>query len=209
MVPRIHHLRSTRAHDCFRRRLFRWRWWLRNCDRCGNNFKEPSLSLQIAVGLFLESEVDTIAALAWIGLFYFSPRFKTPIDSIAVLPFSNATGDANVEYLSDGITEGVINSLSQLPQLRVMARSTVFHYKGRDIDPQKIGRDLNVRAVLTGTLVQHGDDVRVQAELVDVGNGSELWGEQYHEKLSDALALQEDRKSTRLNSSHTVISYAV
>jgi len=133
-----------------------------------------------------------LAALAWIGLFYFSPRFKTPIDSIAVLPFSNATGDANVEYLSDGITEGVINSLSQLPQLRVMARSTVFHYKGRDIDPQKIGRDLNVRAVLTGTLVQHGDDVRVQAELVDVGNGSELWGEQYHEKLSDALALQED-----------------
>ena len=120
-----------------------------------------------------------------------SPK-HAPASQIAVLPFSNATGDANVEYLSDGITEGVINSLSQLPQLRVMARSTVFHYKGRDIDPQKIGRDLNVRAVLTGTLVQHGDDVRVQAELVDVGNGSELWGEQYHEKLSDALALQED-----------------
>src|SRR6266699_1194045 len=124
-----------------------------------------------------------LAALAWIGLFSFSPRFKTPIDSIAVLPFSNATGDANVEYLSDGITEGVINSLSQLPQLRVMARSTVFHYKGRDIDPQNIGRDLNVRAVLTGTFAQHGDSVRVQTELVEVSNGSQIWGEQYDRKM--------------------------
>jgi TolB-like protein len=114
------------------------------------------------------------------------------IDSIAVLPFVNSTGDPNVEYLSDGVTEGIINSLSQLRQLRVMARSTVFHYRGRDTDPQKVGHDLKVRAVLTGTFVRHDNSVRVQAELVDVSNGSELWGEHYEKPLSDMAAVQQD-----------------
>jgi serine/threonine protein kinase/tetratricopeptide (TPR) repeat protein len=114
------------------------------------------------------------------------------IDSIAVLPFVNTTGDPNVEYLSDGVTEGIINSLSQLRQLRVMARSTVFHYKGRDDNPQKIGHDLKVRAVLMGTFVQHGNSVRVQAELVDVSNGSELWGEHYEKTVADMPAVQQE-----------------
>ena len=140
----------------------------------------------------------SIAALAFIvaaliagGWFYLGGR-QEHIDSIAVLPFVNTLGDPNTEYLSDGITEGVINSLSRLPQLRVMARSTVFHYKGRDADPQKVGRDLAVRAVLTGTLTQRGEAVRLQAELVDVSNGSELWGEQYDRKLSDIATVQQE-----------------
>ncbi len=132
-----------------------------------------------------------IAALIAGGWFYFG-RSHDNIDSIAVLPFVETSGDPNVEYLSDGITEGVIDSLSRLPQLRVMAWSTVSHYKSRDTDPQKVGRDLNVRAVLAGTFVQHGDTVQVRAELVNVTNGSELWGDQYTGKLADALTLQED-----------------
>ena len=135
--------------------------------------------------------VFVVVALIVGGWFYLGRR-RDHIDSIAVLPFVNASGDPNVEYLSDGITEGVINSLSQLPHMRVMARSTVFHYKDRDADPQKVGHDLAVRAVLTGTLARYGEAVRLQTELVDVSNGSELWGEQYDRKLSDIAAVQQE-----------------
>jgi len=128
--------------------------------------------------------------LIWVSFSYLHPH--KAINSVAVLPFANMTGDPNVEYLSDGITEGVINSLSQLPQLRVMARSTVFHYKGRDSDPQKVGRDLHVGAVLTGTFAQHGDSMRVQTELVNVSNGSQMWGEQYDRKMSDMSTVQQE-----------------
>jgi len=114
------------------------------------------------------------------------------IDSLAVLPFANASGDPNTEYLSDGISDGIINSLSQLPNLRVMARSTVFRYKGKETDPQKVGHELGVRAVLAGRLLQRGDTLVVQTELVDVDKGSQLWGEQYNRKLADILAVQED-----------------
>src|SRR2546421_3927444 len=131
-----------------------------------------------------------LAILIWVWLSYFYPH--KAIDSVAILPFVNTTGDPNVEYLSDGVTEGVINSLSQLRQLRVMARTTVFHYKGRDADPQKVGRDLNVRAVLTGTFVRHGDSVRVQTELVEVSNGSQIWGEQYDRKMADISTVQQE-----------------
>ena len=119
-------------------------------------------------------------------------RSRGHIESIAVLPFVNTSGDPEIEYLSDGITEGIINGLSQLPRMQVLARSTVFHYKGHDADPQRVGRDLAVRAVLAGTLARHGEDVRVQAELIDVSNGSELWGEQYNRKLSDIAAVQQE-----------------
>jgi serine/threonine protein kinase/tetratricopeptide (TPR) repeat protein len=133
--------------------------------------------------------VMLVATLIWSLMNFHSSK---GIDSIAVLPFVNTAGDPNVEYLSDGVTEGIINSLSQLRQLRVMARSTVFHYKGRDADPQKIGYDLKVRAVLTGTFVQHGNVVRVQAELVDARNGAELWGEHYEKTLADMAAVQQE-----------------
>jgi serine/threonine-protein kinase len=114
------------------------------------------------------------------------------IDSIAVLPFTNAGNDPNSEYLSDGITESLINSLSQLPGLTVMSRSSVFHYKGKDIDPQKAGKELGVKAVLTGSVTQRADNLVVSAELVNVSNNTHLWGDQYNRKLSDVLAVQSE-----------------
>jgi serine/threonine-protein kinase len=114
------------------------------------------------------------------------------IDSVAVLPFVNVSADPSTEYLSDGITESVINNLAQLHGLRVMARSTVFRYKGKEADPQKVGQDLRVRAVLSGRLLQRGDTLIVQAELMDVAKGSQLWGGQYNRKFADVFALQED-----------------
>jgi TolB-like protein/Tfp pilus assembly protein PilF len=134
--------------------------------------------------------VAILAVVLWLTSVYLYPHKS--IDSIAVLPFVNTSGDPNVDYLSDGVTEGVINSLSQIPELRVIARSTVFHYKARDADPQKVGNDLNVQAVVTGTFVQHGDSVRVQTELVNASNGSQMWGEQYDRKLSDIGAVQQE-----------------
>jgi len=114
------------------------------------------------------------------------------INSLAVLPMSNESDDPNIEYLSDGITESVINHLSQLPQLRVMARSTVFYYKTRDVTPQKAGRELGVRAVLTGRVLQLGERLIVRTELVDTETGCQLWGGQYDRYSSDILELQQN-----------------
>jgi TolB-like protein/Tfp pilus assembly protein PilF len=123
-------------------------------------------------------------------------QFKEPrdgaIESVAVLPFVNDSGDSNAEYLSDGITESLINNLSQLPNLRVMARSTVFRYKGKDADPQEAGNDLHVRAVLIGRLLQHVNMLIVRAELMDVTTGAQLWGGQFNRKAEDVFALQDD-----------------
>jgi len=113
-------------------------------------------------------------------------------DSVAVLPFTNQGNNADTEYLSDGMTEEIINSLSRLPQLRVMARTTVYRYKGRDDDPRKIGRDLGVGAVLVGRVLSRGDSYTMQTELVDVSNGTQLWGNQYKGKLDDILGVQEE-----------------
>ncbi len=115
-----------------------------------------------------------------------------PIDSLAVLPLVNASADPNAEYLSDGITESIINSLSQLPQLRVMARSTVFRYKGQEVDPIEVGNDLDVRAVMLGRVLQIGEQLVIKAELVDVADGSNLWGAQYNRKPADILAVQDE-----------------
>jgi serine/threonine protein kinase/tetratricopeptide (TPR) repeat protein len=121
-----------------------------------------------------------------------SKRKSKAIDSIAVLPFVNATSDANADYLSDGVTEGIINKLSQLPKLKVMARSTVFRYKGRDVDAQTVGRELRVRAVLSGRLQHVGDHLIVSVELVDSLDGSQLWGETYNRAMSALITLQEE-----------------
>jgi serine/threonine-protein kinase len=117
---------------------------------------------------------------------------ELPAKSIAVLPFDNQNRDPDTDYLSDGIPESIINSLSQLPQLRVMARSTVFSYKGKDVDPRKVGHDLGVGAVLMGRLIQQGDNLAIRTELVNVADGTELWGQQYNRKLSDVFAVQEE-----------------
>jgi serine/threonine protein kinase/Flp pilus assembly protein TadD len=122
--------------------------------------------------------------------FHFSKTNNKTINSIAVLPLVNVSGDPNMEYLSDGISESLINSLSRLSALRVMARSTAFRYKGRETDPQRVGSELGVDAVLTGRVVQRGDTLVVQADLVNVADGTQLWGEQYNRKLTDLVALQ-------------------
>jgi serine/threonine protein kinase/tetratricopeptide (TPR) repeat protein len=119
-------------------------------------------------------------------------RRSKSIDSIAVLPLHNAAGDAGNDYLSDGITEGIINKLSQLPKLKVMARSTVFRYQGRDVDAREVGRELRVRAVLTGRLQQVGDRLVINVELVDTLDGSQLWGETYNRQIADLVQLQEE-----------------
>jgi TolB-like protein len=110
--------------------------------------------------------------------------------SLAVLPFVNASADPHAEYLSDGITESIINSLARLAQLRVMARSVVFRYKGEAVDPQQVGRELNVRAVLAGQVLQLGEHLIIRTELVDVADGRQLWGAQYDRKPADLLAVQ-------------------
>src|SRR5258708_1734988 len=114
------------------------------------------------------------------------------IDSVAVVPFVNASSDPNNEYLSDGLTESLISTLSRLPDLKVMARSSVFRFKGNQEDPQKIGQQLQVSAVLMGRITQHGDEVGVQADLVNTSDGSELWGSHYVRKATDITQLQSD-----------------
>jgi TolB-like protein/Tfp pilus assembly protein PilF len=117
---------------------------------------------------------------------------EVAIDSIAVLPFENQNRDASVEWLSDGVTESIINSLTQLPNLKVIARSSVFRYKGKQTDPFVVGKELGVRAVLVGRLMQRGDSINISTELVDVRDNKQLWGEQYDRKASDLMSLQRD-----------------
>ena len=140
--------------------------------------------------------IPAVAVLLLTGLilsyFYFTRDPGGSIDSIAVLPFVNTGNDPNTEYLSDGITESIINSLSQLPQLKVMARSTVFRFKQKEIDPLAIGKQLGVHAVMTGTISQQGDNLTVSAELVNVADGRQLWGDKYNRKIKDIAAVQQD-----------------
>jgi len=142
----------------------------------------------VVVGAVVALVLATLSA----GGYYFLHRTPSGIDSVAVLPLTNATSNSEMDYLADGITEGVINHLSRLPQLRVMARTTVFRYRQSQQDPQQIGRDLKVGAVIVGRLTQHGDTLNVAAEMVDVTNGSQIWGEQYQRKASDIATLQDD-----------------
>jgi len=129
----------------------------------------------------------TVASFTWGSL-----RGKSggAINSIVVLPLANA--DPNTEYLSDGITESLINSLSQLSQLKVIARTTAFHYKGKDLDPRTLGRDLKIDAALTGKVVQQGDSLIVQVDLVNTSDGAQIWGKRYNSKLSDFFTTQEE-----------------
>ena len=117
-------------------------------------------------------------------------RSRRAIVSLAVLPLVNGSLDEELDYLGDGLTESLINSLSQLPRLRVMARSTVFRYKGHTADPRIVGRDLDVQAVLTGHVVHRGDVLTVSAELVDVDDGAQLWGVSLNRRTSDVFVLQ-------------------
>ena len=120
---------------------------------------------------------------------------RRAIDSLAIMPLANESRDPETEYLADGITESIINNLSQLPKLRVMARSTVFRYKGREIDPLALGRELGVRAILIGRMLQRGDRLIIKVELVDASDGAHIWGEQYNRAVSDIFAVEADISS--------------
>jgi serine/threonine protein kinase/Flp pilus assembly protein TadD len=150
---------------------------------------EPARPKTLAV---LGAVVALVLAAMAAGGYYFLHRTPSAIDSVAVLPLANATSNSEMDYLADGITEGVINHLSRLPRLRVMARSTVFRYRQAQQDPLQIGRELKVGAVIVGRLTQHGDTLNVETEMVDVSNGSQIWGEQYQRKASDIATLQDD-----------------
>ena len=134
--------------------------------------------------------------IAIVGLVYFTTSGKSEnrdaIQSIAVLPFIDESADPDAQYINDKIAESLINSLSKLPQLRVVPRSVVAGYKGREIDPRKVGQELNVRAVVTGRLRRHGDIISIQADLIDLQNVAQLWGQHYDHKLADVLLVQDD-----------------
>ena len=115
----------------------------------------------------------------------------TDVDSIAVLPFANGSHDASLDYLCDGISDTLINNLSQITKLRVMARSTTFHYKGAPIDPKKIGKELSVSAILVGNVVERGNTLNMQAELIRTADGSQIWGSQYNGGANDAASFQQ------------------
>ena len=135
--------------------------------------------------------VLAIAAAA--GMYFLHGRSDSnKVTSVAVLPFVNATSDSGNEYLSDGLTESLISALSQLPDLKVMARSTVFKFKGKEDDPQQIGRSLQVSAVLMGRVTQHGNQLGIDADLVNAADGSELWGSHYERNSADVSLVQSD-----------------
>ncbi len=154
-----------------------------------SEIRQHSRGVLLGLGILL---MVAIAAVYFGFSRYFHEAGGAPIDSIAVLPFVSQNGDAATEYLQDGLTEGIIISLSRLPQLRAMARSTMFRYKGREVDPQTVGRELGVRAVLTGRILQQGDNLIISAELVKVADGTQLWGERYSRRTADLLAMQQE-----------------
>jgi TolB-like protein len=121
-----------------------------------------------------------------------SPKSYQGFRSLAVLPFVNGTGPAEAEYLSEGISQSIINLLSQFPDLRVVPRTSAFRYKGHELELKTVGRDLKVDVVLTGTVVQRGDRLIVQTELTDIGNDAQIWGGQYNRRLEDIFEIQEE-----------------
>jgi eukaryotic-like serine/threonine-protein kinase len=157
-----------------------------------NDTMPPRVSQRLVTSRLWILPVVLVAAAS----VYWSTRPVAPIGSLAVLPFANVGGNPDLEYLTDGITENLINSLSQLPELRVVPRSLTFAYKGRAVDPRTVGHDLNVGAVLMGRVVQRSDGLNIQTELVDVERVSQLWGQQYNRKLSDLIVVQEEIAKT-------------
>ncbi len=139
------------------------------------------------IGIIL---LSIISAIVYLG--FFANRSIKQIESIAVIPFVNESGSADVEYLSDGMTETLISSLSQLPNLSVKARSSVFRYKGKETNPQAIGKELNVQAIVNGRVVQRGNDLTLHVELVDTGTENVLWKSDYNRSMTNLVLLQSE-----------------
>ena len=129
--------------------------------------------------------------LAAVGAWYLRSGRTAQIDSVAVLPFINGGSNANTDYLSDGITESLIDSLTHVPALKVKSRNSVFRYKGNDVDTQKVGNELGVSALISGRVVQRGDSIDVSAEMTDVRDNTALWGQRYSGKSADIISLQQ------------------
>ena len=167
---------------------------LRACSEHAGNVRRISLAIASAVILILGTSAFFIFhSLRTHPAAVESASNPAALEkSVAVLPFDNQNRDPDIDYLSDGITESIIHSLSQLSQLKVMARSTVFRYKGKEVDPRKVGRDLGVGSVVMGRLLQQGDNLTIKTELVNVFDGTELWGQQYNRKVADVFAVQEE-----------------
>jgi serine/threonine protein kinase len=132
-----------------------------------------------------------VVGLAAAGVWHLRSSRTPQIDSIAVLPFTNVSGDTNTDYLSDGITESLIDNLAHVPQLKVKSRNLVFHYKGKDVDLQKVGNDLGVSALVSGRVVPRGDIVEVSTELTDVRDNTEIWGQHYSSKSTEIISLEQ------------------
>ncbi len=133
-----------------------------------------------------------VIGIVGLNLYLHGRNKEVTLESIAVLPFVNQNNDPNTEYLSDGIPESIINSLSQLPNLKVMSRNSVFHYKGKEMDAQTVAKELKVQAVLTGRVTQRGDGLSISVELINAQDNSQIWGQQYNRKLADVFAIQEE-----------------
>jgi len=146
---------------------------------------------QHRVAAVIAGAVLLMGAIA-LGVYLRASRSEVAIESIAVLPFENQNRDPNIDYLSDGLTDTIINSLTQLPNLKVIARSSVFRYKGKQTDAIAVANELGVRAVVTGRIIQRGDSLTVGAELIDARENKQLWGEQYERKVSELMAVQRD-----------------
>ena len=156
------------------------------------------VAAQTSLGLIFKRRLWPVLALcvASIGLaavaaWYLRSSTTIQIDSVAVLPFTNGAGDANTDYLSDGITESLIDNLARLPELKVKSRNSVFHYKGKDVDVQKAGHELGVSALVSGRVLPHGGDIEVSAELTDVRDSTVIWGQRYRNKSTDIIRLQQ------------------
>jgi eukaryotic-like serine/threonine-protein kinase len=136
--------------------------------------------------------IALLLAMATAGIWYWRTRASgSQIESVAVIPFASVGGNGDTDYLSDGLTESLIASLAHLPQLKVKSRNSVFRYKGKEIDAQKIGKELAVDALLTGRVVQHGETIQVSADLTSVEDNTEIWGERYERKVADIIPLQQ------------------
>ena len=146
---------------------------------------------RIALGIATILLISAAATLAYV--YFWKP---SPIKSLAILPFANATGDPSLEYLSDGITETLIDNVSELPQLKVIARNSVFRYKGKEVDPQSVGKSLGAQAILTGDVARRGQTLQINADLVDARENAEIWGGHYNRPSTDVQAVEEEIAAT-------------
>jgi TolB-like protein/Tfp pilus assembly protein PilF len=163
-----------------------------------SNVAQTTSSAEYIVGEVKRHKVAALIAVAVLALsvigafayYTYSGRSRKAVNSIAVLPFDNAGIDPNTEYLSEGISEGLIIALRELPELKVQARSSSFRYKGKEADPQQVAKALGVDAILAGRVVQRGDSLEISAELINGADGTQMWGEHYNRKTADLIYLQ-------------------